>query len=590
MKSLKKHIEQICLISISECFDCSIKKIDLDETKKKFHGHFTLVLFSLVKIIKKPTNIIGTILGNYIKKKYFEIESFTLIQQFLNLEISYQALNIFLNNTLNHDYNTYFDIKNKKKIMIEYSSPNTNKPLHLGHIRNNVLGFSISRILETLGHTVIKTQIINDRGIHICKSMITWMKYGNKKNPKNTCMKGDHFVGKYYLMFNKIYKKEIQQLIKQGKKEDEAKQKAPILLQAKELLIKWENQDLKTYQIWKKMNNWVYKGFNISYKRLGIKFDITQYESKTYLIGKKLIKIGLEKGFFFKKKDGSIWCDLRSEGLDEKILLRNDGTSVYITQDLGTIIERIKKYNIDEIIYTVGNEQNYHFNALFLIVKKLNISKNQLFKHLSYGMVDLPEGKMKSREGIIVDADNIMDEMVTTAKSITKQLGKLNDINEKEKNEIYEIIGIGALKYYLLKVDPKKRILFNPKESIDFKGNTASFIQYTYTRINSLLKKENYNIYHSSSKKFNASEIKLILHLDKFYNTIQLSAIHLNPSIIANYVYNLVKIYNYIYQNYLILKEKNLQIKNMRLLISYLVKCTIKKSLYLLGIQIPKKM
>lgn len=591
MKNLKIHIEKICLTAISECFNISIQNLNLEETKEKFQGHFTLILFSLVKEIKKSTHSIGLTLGEYIKKKYYEIQSFTVVDHFLNLEISPQALNNFLNTNFFCSNNLQHNTKKIKKIMIEYSSPNTNKPLHLGHIRNNVLGFSISRILQSLGHEVIKTQIINDRGIHICKSMIAWIKYGDKETPKKINMKGDHFVGKYYLIFNQIYEQEIQELIKKGKTKEEAKKEAPILLQAKELLIKWENKDIKTHKIWEKMNYWVYQGFKISYKRLGVKFDITQYESNTYLIGKKIVQKGLKQKIFFKKKDGSIWCDLTSEGLDEKLLLRNDGTSVYITQDLGTTIERIKKYSINELIYIVGNEQNYHFNALFLIIKKLNISKkNQLLKHLSYGMVDLPEGKMKSRSGIIVDADSIMQEMFLTSKYITSELGKLNNINEQEKNKIYEIIGMGALKYYLLKIDPKKRILFDPKKSIDFKGNTGPFIQYTYTRINSLLKKSNFKIQSSQNEKFNQSEIKIILHLDRFNKTIQLSAIHLNPSIIANYIYNLVKIYNFFYQNHLILKEENLKIKNMRLLISHLVKNTIKNGLYLLGIQVPKKM
>lgn len=589
MNNLKNHAIKICIDSISECFQLSINSLELEKTKDNFKGNFTLVLFSLTKILNQSTESVGKKLGNYLIKKYSEFQSFELVGAFLNLKLSHQILNDFLNTHYNN-YNFGFLKYSKKKIMIEYSSPNSNKPLHLGHIRNNFLGFSISRILQAVGNEVIKTQIINDRGIHICKSMIAWIEYSNNETPNSSNLKGDHFVGKYYLIFEEIYQKEIKELIKKGENKEKAKKNAPILLKAKDLLLKWENGDPQVQKIWKKMNTWVYEGFNISYKRLGIDFDIIQYESDTYLLGKKLIKEGLKTGIFFTKKDGSVWYNLMQDGLNEKLVLRSDGTSVYMTQDLGTAIYRIKKFSIDEIIYIVGNEQDYHFYVLFLILKRLKISNHQSFKHLSYGMVDLPDGKMKSRKGTVVDADNLIEQMYKIAKSICLNLGKLNNFNEEEKEKLYNNIGIGALKYYILKIDPKKRILFNPKESIDFNGNTGPFIQYTHARIKSLLDKSNFQIKSSKNLEFNDLEIKIILHLDNFSEIINKSASDLNPSLIANYLYNLVKMYNSFYQNNFILKEKNLEIKNTRILISSLVKITIKNALYLLGIYAPNRM
>lgn len=588
MEGLKNYIKQICLTSIKECFEFSLKDINLELTKKNYNGHYTLVLFELTKKLNKSANIIGTTLGDFLIKKYTEVDSFNIQNFFLNINISNKIFNDFLN--INFKKNNFgFSNKIKKIIITEYSSPNTNKPLHLGHVRNNLLGVSISRILEAVGNKVIKTQIINDRGIHICKSMIAWIKYGEKKTPETTNIKGDHFVGQFYIMFNKIYKKQVQDLIEQGVEKDIAKKKAPILIEAKKILIKWEKGNNKIYKIWKTMNNWTYKGFEVSYKRLGINFDFIQYESNTYLIGKKVIKEGLNKNIFFKKKDGSIWCDLKKDGFDEKLLLRNDGTSVYITQDLGTIIERITKYKIDKIIYIVGDEQNYHFKILFLILKKLNILTKESFQHLSYSMVDLPDGKMKSREGKVVEADDLMEEMYKTAKLITSKSNKIINFNIKEKNDIYEIIGLGALKYFLLKVHPNKKILFNPEDSINFNGDTGPFIQYTHARIVSLLEKSP-NLLFSNNNVFNKYEIDILLKLDEFYEVIQKSALNLNPSLIANYVYNISKLYNTFYQKNFILKEKNEDIKNSRLLISKLVKITIKNSLYLLGIKAPNKM
>lgn len=589
MKNIKNHISKICVDAILECFHFSIDKIELQQIKENFNGHFALMLFSLTKKLQQSPNLIGDILGRYLVAKNIEIRSFELVKGFLNLELSHQVFNDFLNFHLKNSCLGFFK-RSKKKIIVEYSSPNSNKPLHLGHIRNSLLGFSISRILEVTGNKVIKTQIINDRGIHICKSMIAWMEYSNKETPKSSNLKSDHFVGKYYIIFNQVYQKEIHELIKKGKTKEEAKQIAPILIKAKELLLKWENKDPQVHKLWKQMNTWVYEGFNNSYNRLGVAFDFVQYESNTYLLGKHLLEVGIKKKVFFAKEDGSIWCDLTNDGLDQKLLLRSDGTSVYITQDLGTAIERIQKFSIDEIIYIVGDEQRYHFQVLFLILKKLNILQYQSLKHVSYGMVKLPEGKMKSREGTVVDADDLMEEMYQTAKSITSELGKLDDLSEQEKETLYETIGLGALKYYLLKVDPKKTILFNPKESVDFKGNTGPFIQYTHARITSLLNKSNFQINISHIKKFTLLEVKIILHLDQFSEVIHKSALNLNPSLLANYVYNLVKLYNSFYQKYSILDGEDLEIKNTRLLISSLVKITIKNTLYLLGIYAPNKM
>ena len=468
--------------------------------------------------------------------------------------------------------------------MVEYSSPNTNKPLHLGHIRNNLLGFSVAQILEEAGYDVIKTQIINDRGIHICKSMLAWEKFGNGETPVTTNTKGDKFVGNYYVEFDKNYKKEIADLVKQGIGVEQAKKEAPVMKEAQKMLVDWENGDATVRALWEEMNSWVYKGFNETYKRLGVDFDQVQYESNTYILGKDLIQEGLDKGVLYQKEDGSVWCDLTDEGLDQKLLLRSDGTSVYMTQDLGTAVERFKQNNIQKLIYTVGNEQDYHFQVLFKILKKLGYEWADQLYHLSYGMVELPEGKMKSREGTVVDADDLMQEMYETAKSKAQELGKLETLSEEDKEISYETVGLGALKYFMLKVDPKKKMLFNPAESIDFNGNTGPFIQYTYARIQSLLSKAGTLQTETADIELNQSEKELIMQLTNFKTVVAKSAETLSPALVANYVYDLVKAYNSFYQNNPILNQEDENVKQFRLNISDITAKTIKKSLELLGI------
>ena len=476
--------------------------------------------------------------------------------------------------------------------MIEYSSPNTNKPLHLGHIRNNLLGYSMSEIYKAAGKKVYKTQIINDRGIHICKSMIAWLDYGGGETPASTNLKGDKFVGDYYIKFDQVYKKEVEELMKGGAVENEAKQNAPILLRAKEMLIQWESGDKDVVELWKKMNGWVYDGFEETYKNLGVDFDSYYYESDTYLLGKEFISSGLKSGVFYKKNDGSVWCDLTEDGLDEKIVLRADGTAVYMTQDIGTAVQRVKDCpDINSMVYTVGNEQDYHFKVLFLILKKLGFSWSENLFHLSYGMVDLPSGKMKSREGTVVDADDLMQEMTSTAKEISKNLGKLDGLSEDEKNNVYSKVGLGALKYYILKVDPKKRILFDPKESVDFQGNTASFIQYSYARIQSILNGINFELSKDKyERKLEDKEKELIKQIDLFPSVISGAASSHNPALVANYVYDLVKSFNSFYQSLPILKSAFVDKKTFRVELSKLVGITIKNALSLLGIGVVDRM
>jgi arginyl-tRNA synthetase len=478
--------------------------------------------------------------------------------------------------------------------MVEYSSPNTNKPLHLGHVRNNLLGYSVAEILKASGNKVYKTQIINDRGIHICKSMLAWKKFGNSETPVLTGMKGDSFVGKYYVKFNDEYKKEISTLIADGKSEEDAKKQAPILIEAQQMLLRWEAGESETVALWKMMNDWVYEGFKITYKNLGVDFDTLYYESNTYLLGKDVIEDGITRGVFFKKEDGSVWCDLTDEGLDEKLVLRSDGTAVYMTQDIGTAIQRVKDHSdINGMVYTVGNEQDYHFKVLFLILKKLGFSWAAQLYHLSYGMVDLPSGKMKSREGTVVDADELMIEMTDTAKNISQELGKLEGYSEEEKSDLYRIIGLGALKYFILKVDPKKRILFDPKASVDFQGNTGPFIQYTYARIQSILRKATFDYSQevsASSVSLHIKEKELIKQLELYPDIIQQAADNYSPALIANYTYDLVKEFNSFYQNVSILGESNEIKKRLRVQLADKVANVIKSAFSLLGIQVPNRM
>ncbi|TLX23559.1 arginine--tRNA ligase [Chryseobacterium indologenes] len=556
-------------------------KLEVQENKTEFEGDFTVVTFPLVKQLKKNPENIGVELGEALTTQTDLFESFNVVKGFLNVKVKNQ---LFIDNfrSVSNGFSTV-DKKNAT-VMVEYSSPNTNKPLHLGHIRNNLLGFSVAQILKEVGYDVIKTQIINDRGIHICKSMLAWEKFGNGETPETTNIKGDKFVGNYYVEFDKNYKKEIADLVAQGVGEDQAKKEAPMIREAQQMLVDWENGDENVRALWKEMNSWVYKGFNETYKRLGVDFDQVQYESNTYILGKDLIQAGLDKGVLFQKEDGSVWCDLTDEGLDQKLLLRSDGTSVYMTQDLGTAVERFKQNNIQKLIYTVGNEQDYHFQVLFKILKKLGYEWADQLYHLSYGMVELPEGKMKSREGTVVDADDLMQEMYATAKSKAQELGKLETLSEEDKEASYETVGLGALKYFMLKVDPKKKMLFNPAESIDFNGNTGPFIQYTYARIQSLLAKADYIQKETEDIVLNQFEKELIMQLANFKTIVARSAETLSPALVANYVYDLVKSYNSFYQNNPILNQDDENVKQFRLDLSDLTAKTIKKSLELLGI------
>jgi len=479
----------------------------------------------------------------------------------------------------------------EKAMMVEYSSPNTNKPLHLGHIRNNLLGYAVAEILKAAGKKVYKTQIINDRGIHICKSMLAWEKFGHGETPKSSGLKGDKLVGNYYVKFDQEYKKEISQLITEGKTEEDAKKQAPLILAAQQMLLKWEAGDAQVVALWKTMNAWVYEGFDVTYKSMGVDFDTLYYESNTYLLGKDVVAQGIEKGVFYKKEDGAVWCDLTEEGLDEKIVLRSDGTAVYMTQDIGTAIQRVKDYaDVGGMVYTVGNEQDYHFQVLFLILKKLGFDWAKQLHHLSYGMVDLPSGKMKSREGTVVDADELMIEMTATAKAISEELGKLDGYSNQEKNELYKTIGLGALKYFILKVDPKKRILFDPKSSVDFQGNTGPFIQYTYARIRSIIRKATFDYSKSVTIELHEKEKELIKQLEIYPEMVQQAAANYSPAIIANYTYDLVKEFNSFYQNVSILGEENQDKKVFRVQLAEKVASTIKAAFLLLGIEVPERM
>lgn len=588
--NLKLKTNQFLKEVISELYQLELERLEIQHTRKEFNGHYTLVTFPLIKALRKKPEEIGNEIGEALLKKNL-ITEFNVVKGFLNLSFpSNFWLDEFVENACNDKFGFKEVTDESKSVMVEYSSPNTNKPIHLGHIRNNLLGYSVAQIYKAAGCKVQKVQIINDRGIHICKSMIAWQKFGNGETPESTQIKGDHFVGKYYVEFDKHYKKEIEELINQGQTEEEATKNAPIFLEAQEMLRKWEAGDEEVRNLWKKMNAWVYEGFESTYKRLGVDFDHNQYESNTYLLGKDLIEEGLEKGVFFKKQDGSVWIDLTEEGLDEKLVLRSDGTAVYMTQDIGTAVERFEQFDIDQLIYVVGNEQDYHFKVLFLILQKMGYSWAETLEHLSYGMVNLPDGKMKSREGTVVDADDLMEDMFQTAKEISSELGKLDDYSEEERNQLYETIGMGALKYFILKVDPKKGMLFNPKESVDFNGDTGPFVQYTYARIQSILRKEQPKEFDFDSIQLNELEIEIIRHLNELEDTIQKSAKELSPALIVNYVYDLVKLFNSFYQNHAILRAETEDIKNFRLFLSQWTSLVIKNCLELLGIDAPKRM
>jgi arginyl-tRNA synthetase len=592
MQDLSKQLFPLAQQAIQRLFEVEIEQIEFQPTRKDFEGDITLVVFPLLRQIKGNPAAIGEQIGSYLEGQTDLVESFNVVKGFLNLVV---AEDYYLKALAKIAQEDQYGIHppNGETVMVEYSSPNTNKPLHLGHIRNNLLGYSVAEILKASGRKVIKTQIINDRGIHICKSMLAWQKNGQGETPENTGLKGDHLVGKYYVEFDKMYKADVQRMMANGSDEEEAKKSAPVLLEAQELLRQWEMGTPEVVELWKTMNGWVYSGFDATYKAMGVDFDQLYYESNTYLLGKDIIDEGLEKGVFYRKDDGSVWIDLSEDGLDEKIVLRADGTAVYMTQDIGTAIQRVKDFpQITGMVYTVGNEQDYHFKVLFLILQKLGYTWAEKLYHLSYGMVDLPSGKMKSREGTVVDADDLIRNMGETAESISSELGKLEGYSEEQKKHLYHTIGLGALKYYILKVDPRKRILFNPEESVDFQGNTGPFIQYTYARIQSILRKYGTSefLLNDPPSAVHQKEKELIKVLLQYPDVVELAANQYSPALIANYVYDLVKEFNSYYQQVSILGETDEQVKHYRVVLSAQVAQVIEKGFRLLGIEVPERM
>ncbi|HEY1195998.1 arginine--tRNA ligase [Flavobacterium sp.] len=579
--------------AIQALFDVTVDKIEFQTTRKEFEGDITMVIFPLLKLTKSNPVELGNKIGNYLVENVDEVARFNVVSGFLNIVISDSYyLNFFNGIKDQKQFGFVAPDPTEKAVMVEYSSPNTNKPLHLGHVRNNLLGYSVAEILKASGKKVYKTQIVNDRGIHICKSMLAWEKFGNGETPETSGLKGDKLVGKYYVEFDKAYKQEINGLVEAGKTEEEAKKQAPIIIEAQEMLKKWEAGDEKVMSLWKKMNEWVYEGFATTYSNLGVNFDKYYYESNTYLLGKDVVQVGLDKGVFERDPDGSVWIDLTDEGLDRKIVLRSDGTAVYMTQDIGTAIQRVKDMpDVGGMIYTVGNEQDHHFKVLFLILKKLGFDWASNLYHLSYGMVDLPSGKMKSREGTVVDADDLMQDMTDTAKQISEDLGKLDSYSDEEKAKLYKTIGLGALKYYILKIDPKKRILFNPEESVDFAGNTGPFIQYTYARIQSIIRKADFDFSNKIEiEELHEKEKELVKQIELFPEVIQNAAQNHSPALIANYTYDLVKEYNSFYQSVHILGEVDLTKKIFRVQLSQKVAEVIKSAFQLLGIEVPERM
>lgn len=580
--------------AVKSIWGASLETVEFQATRKDFEGDITIVVFPMLRTVKGNPQKIGEQIGEYIQKELEEISGFNVVKGFLNIVISNSVFIKSFNDILEATkYGRIDTDATSKAIMVEYSSPNTNKPLHLGHVRNILLGYAVAEILKASGKKVYKTQIINDRGIHICKSMLAWKSFGNEETPESVDVKGDKLVGNYYVKFDKEYKNQVAALVSKGIEKKEAEKKAPILLEAQEMLRKWEAGDEEVVSLWRKMNKWVYDGFEETYKNIGVDFDSYYYESNTYLLGKDVVAEGLEKGVFYRKDDGSVWIDLTDEGLDEKIVLRADGTAVYMTQDIGTAIQRVKDHpDIGGMVYTVGNEQDYHFKVLFLILKKLGYNWAEKLHHLSYGMVDLPSGKMKSREGTVVDADDLLEDMTNTAEAIATELGKLDGFSEGEKKELYKIIGLGALKYYILKVDPRKRILFNPEESVDFQGNTGPFIQYTYARIQSIVRKatQPLNTPVSASYILHYKEKELLKQLQLFPETIQLAADSYSPALIANYVYDLVKEFNSFYQNISILGADTDEEIAFRVKLSAKVGEVIKSAFALLGIEVPGQM
>lgn len=588
---LTSHIEK----ALGALFGITVENIELQATRREFEGDITMVIFPLLKLVKSNPAELGKKIGEYLVEHTNEIVKFNVVSGFLNLVIADEYyINFFNDIKADEKFGFKKPVEDGKAIMVEYASPNTNKPLHLGHVRNVLLGYSVAEIIKASGTEVYKTQIINDRGIHICKSMLAWQKFGEGETPETSGLKGDKLVGKYYVEFDKAYKEQINSLRESGLTEDEAKKKAPILIEAQDMLRKWEAGDEAVVSLWNTMNGWVYKGFDATFKNIGVDFDKNYYESNTYLLGKDVVEQGLAKGVFEKDPDGSVWIDLTDEGLDRKIVLRSDGTAVYMTQDIGTAIQRVKDFpDVGGMVYTVGNEQDYHFKVLFLILKKLGFEWAASLYHLSYGMVDLPSGKMKSREGTVVDADDLMEEMTATAQKISEELGKLEGYSDEEKAKLYNIIGLGALKYYILKVDPKKRILFNPEESVDFAGNTGPFIQYTYARIQSLIRKANFDYSVALSRSdisLHEKEKELLKMVAQYPDVIKNAADSHSPALVANYAYDLVKEYNSFYQTVPVLGSEIENEKIFRIQLSKKVGETIKSAFGLLGIGVPERM
>ncbi|MDO9554742.1 arginine--tRNA ligase [Rhodonellum sp.] len=594
-------IEQQIITGIKEAFqtlfshELSAGELVLQPTRKEFEGTFTFVVFPFAKVTKMAPEASGIKIGEFLKANTKVVDDYNVVKGFLNISVGKNAwLGVFDSLYQNPDFGQL--PKNGQKVMVEYSSPNTNKPLHLGHLRNNFLGYSVSEILKANGYDVIKANLVNDRGIHICKSMVAYRHFGNGETPESSGLKGDHLAGKYYVIFDQQYKKQIQELTEKGQTEDQAKKNAPLILEAQEMLLKWEANDPEVIALWKTMNTWVYAGFDATYKKMGVDFDKFYYESDTYLLGKDIVDEGLAKEVFFKKTDGSVWVDLSAEGLDEKLVLRGDGTSVYITQDMGTCDLKYQDFKFDKSVYVVGNEQDYHFDVLFKIMRKLGRPYGNGLYHLSYGMVDLPTGKMKSREGTVVDADDLMQEMIDTAESHTKELGKIDGFNAEEAAALYETLGMGALKYFLLKVDPKKRMLFNPKESIEFQGNTGPFIQYSHARIAAILRKADQlgvdfstNGYAGMDKLENA-ERELIVVLYDFEKKIKAAGEEFSPSLLAQYLFDLAKEYNRFYADLSIFNESDPKVQSFRIALSAMTAKTIKAGMKLLGINVPDRM
>ena len=591
MINIEEFILSVVKRATEELYGTS-DNIQIQKTRKEFEGDYTVVVFPLLRASKKSPEATATELGEKIVATVPEIKAFNVIKGFLNLVVnaSFWAARF---KEISEAENYGMAPASGRTIMIEYSSPNTNKPLHLGHIRNNLLGYSVATILKANGHNVIKVNLVNDRGIHICKSMLAWQLYGGGETPETSGMKGDHLVGKYYVEFDKHYKAEVKALVAEGMSEEEAKRQAPIMLQAQEMLRKWEAKDPEVYTLWEKMNGWVYEGFDVTYKAMGVDFDKVYYESETYLLGKSLVEDGLKKGVFFRKEDNSVWIDLEADGLDQKLLLRGDGTSVYMTQDLGTALSRFEENKLDDMIYVVGNEQNYHFQVLKLVLKKLGYEWSDNIFHLSYGMVELPEGKMKSREGTVVDADDLIAAMIGTAREMSAELGKLDGATDEEAAAISEMVGLGALKYFILKVDPKKTMLFDPRESIDFNGNTGPFIQYTHARIRSIMRKaEDGGVAMDGYAEASLlqDEIELIKALTEYPATVRMAGEQFAPSVIAAYAYDLAKQFNGYYHDHSILKEENVATRALRLKLAEAVARTLKSAMALLGINVPERM